>query len=93
MEGQGISYDSLQDIGKEFDQKKSLDLCANMKQTAINSCKTEEEKATVKNMTLEKLENFGLLCKIGRDRCPSYWIYLDSFNLYSKFLTGKIVVI
>ena len=40
LEGQGISYDSLQDIGREFDQNKSLDLCVYMKQTAINACKT-----------------------------------------------------
>lgn len=33
LEGQGISYDSLQDIGREFDQNKSLALCAYMKQT------------------------------------------------------------
>ncbi len=30
LEGHGISYDSLQDIGREFDQNKSLDLCAYM---------------------------------------------------------------
>jgi len=35
-----------------------------MKQTAINVCKTEEEKSSIKDMTLEKLEDFGLLCKI-----------------------------
>lgn len=59
LEGQGISYDSLQDIGREFDQNKSLALCAYMKQTAINACKTEEEKVSIKDMTLEKLEDFG----------------------------------
>ncbi len=66
LEGQGISYDSLQEIGREFDQKKSLDLYAYMRQTAISACKTEEEKASIKDMTLEKLEDFGLLCKVGR---------------------------
>jgi len=64
LEGQGISYDSLQDIGREFDQNKSLALCAYMKQTAINAKKTEEEKVSIKDMTLEKLEDFGLLCKV-----------------------------
>lgn len=72
LEGQGISYDSLQEIGREFDEKKALDLCTNMKQTAINASKTEEEKLSVKDMTLEKLEDFGLLCKVGRDRYPTH---------------------
>lgn len=49
LEGQGISYDSLQDIGREFEQKKSMDLCAYMKQTAMNECKTEEEKTSIKD--------------------------------------------
>lgn len=72
LEGQGISYDSMQDIGKAFDEKKALDLCIHMKQSAVNACKTEEERAAVKDMTLEKLEDFGLLCKVGRDRYPTH---------------------
>ena len=86
LEGQGISYDSLQDIGREFDQKKSLDLCAYMKQTAINACKTEEERSSIKDMTLEKLEDFGLLCKVGRDRYPTHAFDLltDNHNKAAK---------
>ena len=86
LEGQGISYDSLQDIGREFDQNKSLDLCVYMKQTAINACKTEEEKASIKDMTLEKLEDFGLLCRVGRDRYPTHAFDLltDNHNKAAK---------
>ena len=86
LEGQGISYDSLQEIGREFDQKKSLDLCAYMRQTAISACKTEEEKASIKDMTLEKLEDFGLLCKVGRDRYPTHAFDLltDNHNKAAK---------
>ena len=86
LEGQGISYDSMQDIGRKFDQKKALDLCAYMKQTAINACKTEEEKASIKDMTLEKLEDFGLLCKVGRDRYPTHAFDLltDNHNKAAK---------
>lgn len=72
LEGQGISYDSLQDIGREFDEKKALQLCDYMKQTAVNASETEEAKAAVKDITLEKLEDFGLLCKVGRDRYPTH---------------------
>ena len=86
LEGQGISYDSLQDIGRKFDQKKAMDLCAYMKQTAINACKTEEEQASIKDMTLEKLEDFGLLCKVGRDRYPTHAFDLltDNHNKAAK---------
>ena len=86
LEGQGISYDSLQDIGREFDKKKALDLCADMKQRAINACKTEEEKASVKDMTLEKLEDFRLLCKVGRDQYPTHAFDLltDNHNKAAK---------
>ncbi len=86
LEGQGISYDSLQDIGREYEQKKALDLCAYMKQTAINACKTEEEKASIKDMTLEKLEDLGLLCKVGRDRYPTHAFDLmtDNHNKAAK---------
>ncbi len=86
LEGQGISFDSLQDIGREFDQKKAIELCAYMKQIAINACKTEEEKASVKDMTLEKLQDFGLLCKAGRDRYPTHAFDLltDNHNKAAK---------
>lgn len=86
LEGQGISYDSLQDIGREYDQKKSLDLCAYMKQTAMNACKTGEERDSIKDMTLEKLEDFGLLCKVGRDRQPTHAFDLltDNHNKAAK---------
>lgn len=57
-----------------------------MKQTAINACKTEEEKASIKDMTLEKLEDFGLLCKVGRDRYPTHAFDLltDNHNKAAK---------
>lgn len=58
LEGQRIFYDSLQDIGREFDEKKAVDLCAYMKKTALTACDKEEAKAAVKDMTLEKLGDF-----------------------------------
>ena len=72
LEGQGISYDSLQDIGREYNEEKALKLCEYMKRVAIEACNTKEEKATVKDMTLEKLEDFGVLCKVGRNICPTH---------------------
>lgn len=80
MEGQNISYDSLQEIGKEFDEQRALELCKKMKQVAITSCKTEEQKNYVKDMTLEKMEDFGLLCKVGRHFYPTHAFDLMTDN-------------
>ena len=72
LEGQNISYDTLQEIGCEYDEKKALDLCWKMKQIAMDSCETEEEKLAIKDMTLEKLHDFGILCKVGRNPYPTH---------------------
>lgn len=86
LEGQNISYDSLQEIGIEYDENKALELCKKMKQIAVNSCKTEEEKHEIKDMTLEKLEDFGILCKVGRNPYPTHAFDLltDNKNKSSK---------
>jgi predicted HTH transcriptional regulator len=72
LEGQNISYDALQEIGSEYDEKKALELCKKMKQIAIDSCESEEEKLAVKDMTLEKLHDFGVLCRVGRNPYPTH---------------------
>ena len=86
LEGQSISYDSLQEIGQVYDEKKALELCRRMKQLAVDSCKTEEEKAALKDMTLEKLEDFGILCRVGRSLYPTHAFDLitDNKNKYAK---------
>lgn len=86
LEGQNISYDSLQEIGKTYDEKKALELCKRMKQIAADSYKTEEEKSTLKDITVEKLEDFGILCRVGRKLCPTHAFDLmtDNKNKYAK---------
>ncbi len=87
LEGQNISYDTLQEIGLEYDEKKALDLCRKMKQIAIDSCETDEEKLSIKDMTLEKLHDFGILCIVGRNPYPTH-----AFNLLTdnKIKSSKI---
>lgn len=80
LEGQNISYDTLQEIGCEYDEKKALDLCRKMKQIAMDSCETEEEKLAIKDMTLEKLHDFGIFCKVGRNPYPTHAIDLLTDN-------------
>lgn len=86
LEGQKISYDSLQEIGEEYDETKALDLCKKMTQIATDSCKTEDEKAEIKRMTLEKLHDFGILCRVGRNFYPTHAFDLltDNKNRFSK---------
>jgi predicted HTH transcriptional regulator len=72
MEGQNISYDTLQEIGCEYDEEKALTLCRKMSQIALDACDTAEEKLAVKDMTLEKLHDFGILCKVGRNPYPTH---------------------
>ncbi len=86
LEGQKISYDSLQEIGQEYNEEKALELCHKMRQIAIDSCKTEDEKTEIKEMTLEKLEDFGILCKVGRNLYPTHAFNLltDNKNKHAK---------
>ena len=72
LEGQNISYDTLQNIGQEYDENKALELCKTMKKIAIDACETDEEKFAVKDMTIAKLHDFGVLCKVGRNLYPTH---------------------
>ena len=86
LEGQNISYDSLQDIGSEYDENKALELCKTMKKIAVASCETEEEKLAIKDMTLAKLHDFGVLCMVGRNPYPTHAFDLltDNTNKAAK---------
>ncbi|MBO4349489.1 MAG: putative DNA binding domain-containing protein [Proteobacteria bacterium] len=72
MEGMRISFDSLPEIGKAFDREDALALCEKMYQTALSACKTQAERDDVKPMTLEKLEDFGILRKDGHHLLPTH---------------------
>lgn len=80
MEGQHIYYDSLPEIGMEYDKEKARKLCAVIKEIALESCKTEEGKAEVHDMTIEKLEDMGLLHKVGWDYVPTHAFALMTDN-------------
>ena len=86
LEGQSISYDTLQEIGREYDEEKALALCKKMKQIAMDACEAEEERVAVKELTLEKLHDFGLLCRVGRNPYPTHAFDLltDNTNKAAK---------
>lgn len=80
MEGKKISYDSLLEIGEKYDEDKAKELCIKMKQVALDACKTEEEKLQIKNLTIEKLKDFELLCSVGRELFPTHGFMLLTDN-------------
>ncbi|MFI3202201.1 MAG: ATP-binding protein [Eubacteriales bacterium] len=80
LEGQKISYDTLQAIGNKFNEEKALELCNKMKEIAVASRVSDEEKTSVKNITLDKLEDLGLLCKVGKDWYPTHAFILMTDN-------------
>ena len=86
LEGAKISYDSLQEIGAEYDENRALRLCSDMKEVALRRCKSEEEKLSVKDMTISKLEDLGVLCRLGKSLFPTHAFMLmtDNKNLMAK---------
>jgi len=86
LEGQNLSYDSMQFIGKEYDEILALKLCKEMQRVALESCKSDEERADVKEMTIEKLEDFGVLRRTGKQLAVTHAFDLltDNKNRYAK---------
>lgn len=80
LEGQRIYYDTLQEIGMEYEEEAAKQLCASMKEVALSARKTEEEKTEIPDMTVEKLEDMGLLCRLGRDYVPTHAFHLMTVN-------------
>ena len=72
LEGQKISYDTMQEIGEDYDEAVVKQLMESMYQAALDACCTDEERADVHPLTVQKLEDFGILCKNGRDYMPTH---------------------
>ena len=79
MEGRKISFDMLPEVGAVYDSDAVMNLCEQMYQTALNACKTQEERNEVKPLTAEKLEDFGVLRKEGRD-----YLVTHAYTLLTK---------
>lgn len=79
MEGLSIHFDTLQEIGMEYDEKQVLDLCNKMHEVALQNSKSKEERAQVKEMTIAKLENIGFLKKVADQTVPTH-----AYNLFTN---------
>ncbi|MBR2694547.1 MAG: putative DNA binding domain-containing protein [Thermoguttaceae bacterium] len=71
MEGRRISYDTLLEIGAKYDAAAVSKLMESMYRTALAACRSPEERADVHPLTVEKLEDFGLLRKEGNSVLPT----------------------
>ena len=72
LEGQRVHYDTLQEIGAEYDEKKAQALCDTMYRIAVSNCADKDHADEVERMTVEKLEDMGILRKVGRDYTPTH---------------------
>ena len=80
LEGQRVHYDTLQEIGAEYDEKKAQALCDTMYRIAVSNCADKDHADEVERMTVEKLEDMGILRKVGRDYTPTHAFRLLTDN-------------
>lgn len=95
LEGQKISYDTLPEIDMEYSEQEAETLCNAMEKVAYDVQTTYVTKAVqekllaseqntektqiINKMTIEKLEDLGLLCQIGKELQPTH-----AFRLMTK---------
>lgn len=79
LEGQQISYDMMPEIGVPYNEADAKELMQRMYQTALDACRNDAEREEVHPLTAEKLEDFGILCKDGREYAPTH-----AFTLLTK---------
>jgi len=72
LEGAHLYYDSMPEIGLSYREDEATALCQSMYQTALESCSSPEERKETKPLTVEKLEDFGILRKEGKSYQPTH---------------------
>ena len=87
LEGQKISYDTMKEIGVDYSEEATTALMENMYQSALNACKTEDERSHVYPLSKQKLEDFGVLCKEGKNYKPTH-----AFTLLTNPLDRNIKI-
>ena len=79
LEGARRSYDMLWEIGEFFDEKLTGSLMESMYQTALREYKGADAKNAVHRLSIEKLEDFGILLRKEGTLVPS-----RAFTLLTK---------
>ena len=70
--GQQLSYDTMREIGEKYDPEAVKQLMNSMFQKALDACRNDAEREDVHPLTVAKLEDFGILCKDGKDYAPTH---------------------
>ena len=70
--GQQLSYDTMREIGENYDSKAVKHLMDSMYQKALDACRDDAEREEVHPLTVSKLEDFGVLCMDGRSYAPTH---------------------
>ena len=71
MEGMHVSFDTLWEIGQKYDEDAVQALMDSMYRTAVSNSRTPEEREAVHKLTVEKLEDFGLLRRQDGEYVPT----------------------
>ncbi|MBQ3367533.1 putative DNA binding domain-containing protein [bacterium] len=87
MEGKRISYDSLPEIGLRCTEKDVKMLCRNMRSQALKHCLNDEQKAAVKEVSVQKLEDWGILRREGKKMVPTH-----AFALLTENRNGNAII-
>lgn len=80
LQGNNLSYDCMVEIGADFDEDMALDFCRKANEIALANCKNDDEKMNVKDMTIGKLEDMGIVCRNGNSLAPTNAFMLLTSN-------------
>lgn len=61
FEGNNRSFDQTICLGLDITDDDIARLCSSMKQTALRNCRNDEERATVKDVTVNQLKSWGIV--------------------------------
>ena len=69
--GQNLHYDQMLAIGRSVSLSQIEQFCKRLKKIALESCDSEAERITVRDMTITKLQNWGVLKLLEDEPLPT----------------------
>ncbi|MBQ7265673.1 MAG: putative DNA binding domain-containing protein [Firmicutes bacterium] len=82
LQGENRSYDCMPEIGAEYDEQEAVDLCNKLKALALDNCEDSSAKTLIKELTIGKLEDIGLLYRNMNTLVPTHAFTLMTNNKY-----------
>lgn len=86
FEGANKSFDQVYAVGHEATEAQILELCAKMKEFALKSCRSEDERLAIKDVTKRNLQSWGILIEKEGKLYPSnaFVLLADNDMLQAK---------